>query len=170
MSDTSTITFDQILTSMTDYSILEFAAFKSDYPVLNLPGSGQKHKIKVVYPLAGYVYLEDIDLSNNVIYINRHDGNNYSGWMRLQSAVLDMQNAWVTGFRVPGWGLIVQLPYFDNIQITIAEVFNDLSQWETITLSNIQSCGNIKSLVFNFSETNIKETRPYLIRLSGTIQ
>lgn len=93
LSDTSTITFDQILTTITNYSILEFAAFKTDYPALNLPGAGQRHKVKVVYPLSGYVYLEDIDLSNNVIYTNRHDGNNYSEWMRLQSAVLDMQNA-----------------------------------------------------------------------------
>lgn len=90
LSDTSTITFDQILTAMTNYSILEFAAFKSDYPALNLPGSGQKHKIKVVYPLAGYVYLEDIDLSNNVIYTNRHDGSNYSGWSAFSCNPMSM--------------------------------------------------------------------------------
>ena len=117
------------------------------------------------------MYLEDIDLSNNVIYTNRHDGNNYSNWMRLQSAVLNMQDAWVPGMIVHGMGLAVQFPYFDDIQITNAQVFNRQNQWENITFSgDIHTCGNTRTVIFNFSETSITDPGPYLVRLSGTMK
>ena len=108
--------------------------------------------------------------------------DSYSEAINLQYDILDGEweprkllspffDTWVTGNNVYGLGLAVQFPYFNDIQITSAQVFNRQTQWENITFTgDIHTCGNTKTVIFDISGTNITEPGPYLVRLSGTMK
>lgn len=108
--------------------------------------------------------------------------DSYSEAINLQYDILDGEwkprkllspflDTWVPGNYVYGLGLAVQFPYFNDIQITSAQVFNRQTQWENITFTgDIHTCGNTKTVIFNISGTSITEPGPYLVRLSGTMR
>ena len=77
---TVSATWDEILTKLHDLEGLKFAAWKSDYPNLNTPVSGNRQEITVTRCASGYCTLKIIDIDNNVEYRCTHNGTNYTAW------------------------------------------------------------------------------------------
>ena len=75
-------TLDQVISELSNKgnAMLIVPIFKADYPNLSLASSGQRHLLRVEYPVSGYVAITDFDISNGVCYFSAHDGSNYKPW------------------------------------------------------------------------------------------
>lgn len=79
------------------------------------------------------------------------------------------EKAWVTGFLVNGFGLIVQLHWHPRIQINTAKVYNDVGEWENLLFETSYICANVISIKLKYSGSSLTSGKCYLIELAGTI-
>lgn len=79
------------------------------------------------------------------------------------------EKAWVTGFLVNGFGLIVQLHWHPRIQINTAKVYNDVGEWENLLFETSYICANVISVKLKYSGSSLTSGKCYLIELAGTI-
>ena len=78
--------------------------------------------------------------------------------------------AWVTGFLVNGFGLIVQFPWHPRIQIDAAKVYNDSGVWENLLFETSYLCANNLSIKLKYTGSSLTNGKCYLIELEGTIK
>ena len=77
--------------------------------------------------------------------------------------------AWVTGFKVRGFGLIVSFYYHPRIRINAAKVFNDMSAWEDLTFESSAICANTINIKLDYRGSSLTDGKCYLIELEGAI-
>lgn len=77
---TNDITTDDIITKLKDGEAISFAFFKFDIPNLSIPISGARCILTINRPTSGYVYLQAVDIDNNVVWHRTHNGYNYTEW------------------------------------------------------------------------------------------
>lgn len=96
-------TIQTIDSALPSYSMIEFPAFKTDYKAFSFGGTGARHKLKIVKGVDGYSYAEDMDLTNNVMYI-------------ASKAASDAE--WSQWRAIEGHEVVAASPVFDFNQCT----------------------------------------------------
>ena len=83
ITDTASVTWDNIVSALPERSGIKMAAWKPDNPGLTSPAAGPATVITIDKYLSGYVTIQVCDLATNTIYCVTHNGVNYSAWKTL---------------------------------------------------------------------------------------